>query len=113
VLFRSRWTGLVVISGENFDVWAELFSVQVVPFVFIERTTFLVLKLPTGTTQSLQVQTIGVPQHSPHGDVRLFCAIPNTAEVCHRLTPFVLRVSLRSNSDPIDPMHVRAAYNPS
>src|SRR5690606_15048136 len=97
----------------NFDVWAELLTVQVDPFVVIERLTFLVLKLPTRAAEPLQVATVGIPQHSPHRVARLFCAIPNTSTDRHRLTPFVLRVSLRSNSDPIDPMHVRAAHNPS
>src|SRR5690606_14185852 len=76
--------GSFVISGENFDVWAELLTVQVDPFVVIERITFLVLKLPTGAAEPLQVATVGIPQHSPHGDARLFCAIPNTAEIFRR-----------------------------
>src|SRR5690606_41044169 len=88
--------GSFVISGENFDVWAELLTVQVDPFVVIERITFLVLKLPTGAAEPLQVATVGIPQHSPHGDARLFCAIPNTAED---------RKSTRLNSS-----HVKISY---
>src|SRR5690606_6617744 len=76
--------GSFVISRENLDVRAELFTVQVDPFVVIERLTFLVLKLPTGAAEPLQVATVGIPQHSPHEDVRLIFAVPDTAEIFRR-----------------------------